>query len=305
LPSITQERIGELVKTALQVLSENDGHLSSREVMRFAEKRLNLTEYELEKLPSGIVRWENVIQWYTVDSVKAGWLIKRDGIWYLTEEGRKALSLDSLTFFKTATQKYKEAIAARRRAEPSAAQQLTGGIREAAVDEEAIDRDTATALENAQSTARSEIEAFIKALGPYPFQDLVAALLRGMGYFTPFVAPVGPDGGLDILAYKDPLGSVAPRLKVQVKHRREQKVTVKEVRELVSLLSRDGDTGLIVSSGGFTSEAAIEMRRAAQHVEKIDLNDFIRMWDEYYDRMKEEDRRLLPLKRVAFLAPSE
>ena len=305
MPSITQERIGELVKTALQVLSENDGHLSSREVMRFAEKRLNLTEYELEKLPSGIVRWENVIQWYTVDSVKAGWLIKRDGIWYLTEEGRKALSLDSLTFFKTATQKYKEAIAARRRAEPSAAQQLTGGIREAAVDEEAIDRDTATALENAQSTARSEIEAFIKALGPYPFQDLVAALLRGMGYFTPFVAPVGPDGGLDILAYKDPLGSVAPRLKVQVKHRREQKVTVKEVRELVSLLSRDGDTGLIVSSGGFTSEAAIEMRRAAQHVEKIDLNDFIRMWDEYYDRMKEEDRRLLPLKRVAFLAPSE
>jgi restriction system protein len=125
-----------------------------------------------------------------------------------------------------------------------------------------------------------------------------------MGYYTPFVAPVGPDGGLDILAYKDPFGSVAPRLKVQVKHR-DQKVTVKEVRELVSLLSRAGDAGLIVSSGGFTSEAAIEIRRAAQHVEKMDLNDLIRMWDEYYDNMKEEDRRLLPLKRVAFLAPSD
>jgi restriction system protein len=272
--------------------------------MRLAEKRLNLSDHEREKLPSGAVRWENVIQWYTVDSVKAGWLIKRDGIWYLTEEGRKAMSLDPLTFFKTAGQKYREALAARRRAEPVAAQQLTGEIREVAVEEEALHRDAATALENAQSTARSEIENFINGIGPYEFQDLVAALLRGMGYYTPFVAPGGPDGGLDILAYKDPFGSVAPRLKVQVKHR-DQKVTVKEVRELVSLLSRDGDAGLIVSSGGFTSEAGMEIRRAPQHVEKMDLNDFIRMWDEYYDNMKEEDRRLLPLKRVAFLAPSD
>lgn len=304
MPGITQERIGELVKTAFQVLSENEGHLSSRDIMRLAEKRLNLSDYEREKLPSGAVRWENVIQWYTVDSVKAGWPIKRDGIWYLTEDGKKAMSLDPLTFFKTAGQKYKEALAARRRAEPAGTQQLTVEVREVAVEEEALHRDAATALENAQSTARSEIENFINGIGPYEFQDLVAALLRGMGYYTPFVAPQGPDGGLDILAYKDPFGSVAPRLKVQVKHR-DQKVNVKEVRELVSLLSRDGDAGLIVSSGGFTSEAATEIRRAAQHVEKLDLNDLIRMWDEYYDNMKEEDRRLLPLKRVAFLAPSD
>jgi restriction system protein len=302
LPTITQERIGEFVKTAFQILAENDGRLPSRDVIRFAEPRLHLNDHEREQLPSGVVRWQNALHWYTVDSVKAGWLIKRNGVWYLTDEGRKAISLDPLTFFKTAGQKYEEAIAARRVSAPAIIHEKSGVVVGVAIGEEAISRATATALENAESMARSEIEDYIDSLGPYEFQDLVAALLRGMGYFTPFVAPRGKDGGLDILAYRDPLGSTAPRLKVQVKHR-EDKVKVGEVRELVSLLTRDGDAGLIVSSGGFTSDAESEIRRAPRHVEKIDLNDLIQMWDDHYDQMQEEDRRLMPLKRVAFLAP--
>jgi len=163
-----------------------------------------------------VPRWENALRWYTVDSVKAEWLIKRNGVWYLTDEGRKALNLDPLTFLKTAGQKYKNAIAARRVSASPIIQEKAGEVRDVAVDEDAIKRATTTAFENAESMARSEIEDYINALGPYEFQDLVAALLRGMGYFTPFVAPQGKDGGLDILAYRDPLGSVAPRLKVQV-----------------------------------------------------------------------------------------
>jgi restriction system protein len=73
-----------------------------------------------------------------------------------------------------------------------------------------------------------------------------------MDYYTPFVAPRGKDGGVDIPAYRDPVGSVPPRLKVQVKHR-EQKVNVSEVRELMGLLAKEGDVGLIVSSGSFNS----------------------------------------------------
>ena len=103
LPSITQERTGEFVKTAFQVLAENDGHLPSRDVVQLAGKRLHLNAHELELLPSGVPRWENALRWYTVDSVKAEWLIKRNGVWYLTDEGRKAISLDPLTFFNSGT----------------------------------------------------------------------------------------------------------------------------------------------------------------------------------------------------------
>jgi len=41
------------------------------------------------------------------------------------------------------------------------------------------------------------LQQYINAKNPYEFQELVAALLRGMGYYTPFVAPKGKDGGVD------------------------------------------------------------------------------------------------------------
>ena len=59
-------------------------------------------------------------------------------------------------------------------------------------------------FERAEGEALAEIEAYIDGLSAYEFQDLVAALLRGMGYATPFVAEPGPDGGTDVLAYSDP-----------------------------------------------------------------------------------------------------
>ena len=37
----------------------------------------------------------------------------------------------------------------------------------------------------------------------------------------------------------------------------------------------------------------------------IDGNDFIDMWQEYYDKMSDEDKNTLPLKRIAFLGNNE
>jgi predicted Mrr-cat superfamily restriction endonuclease len=34
-----------------------------------------------------------------------------------------------------------------------------------------------------------------------------------------YVAPPGPDGGIDLIAHTDPLGTTGPRIKVQVKRR--------------------------------------------------------------------------------------
>jgi restriction system protein len=296
MPGINKERVGQIVKEALEVLAENEGHLPTRDVIQKTEKKLKLTEYEravYEK--SGYIRWQSVLHFYSIDCVKAGWLRKHKGVWYLTDEGRQALKLDPLSLIQSATEKYKEW----RQSQPEPQLEEVGEP----TGEPAIARKTA--FEQAVSMARAEIEDHIHSLGPYEFQDLVAALLRGMGYYTPFIAAPGKDLGVDILAYKDPFGSTAPRVKVQVKHRRNQKVTAKEVRELVSLLAKEGDAGLIVSSGGFTADAEVEIRRSARHVEKVDLNDLITLWDDHYDRMKEEDRAYLPLRRVPFLAPRD
>ena len=124
-----------------------------------------------------------------------------------------------------------------------------------------------------------------------------------MGYYTPFIAPRGKDGGIDVIAYRDPLGTIAPRIIVQVKHL-QLKTTVQEIRELAGLLGRDGDNGLFVSTGGFTSDAEHEISRSGRHMEKMDLETFIRFWKRHYEAMEGVDKAIMPLRNILFLAPT-
>lgn len=91
---------------------------------------------------------------------------------------------------------------------------------------------------------------------------------------------------------------------VQVKHR-EQKVNVRDVRELEGLLRRDGDIGLIVSSGGFTNEVSREIRSSVKHIETMDLDRLISLWQQHYGKARESAKTLLPLVQVHYLAPLE
>jgi restriction system protein len=141
-------------------------------------------------------------------------------------------------------------------------------------------------------------------LAPSDFQDLVTALLRGMGYHVAWVAPPGPDGGMDVVAFPDPLGTGRPRLKVQVK-RKQDRVAVEGLRSFLALLG-DQDVGLFVAAGGFTKEAEAEARRQERRqVTLLDLKRLFDLWVEYRDRIPEEGRQLLPLRPVYYLAPRE
>lgn len=69
------------------------------------------------------------------------------------------------------------------------------------------------------SRKRSGGVSILRGYAPYEFQDLSAAVLRAMEYYTPLVAPLGKDGGFDIIAYRHALGTQQPRIKMQIKHR--------------------------------------------------------------------------------------
>jgi restriction system protein len=115
--------------------------------------------------------------------------------------------------------------------------------------------------------------------------------------------PQGKDGGIDVIAYRDPLGTISPRVKVQIKHR-ESSAAVQEVRQLMGLLQKDGDVGMFVSSGGFTPDAKSTARGSHVHVELIDFDRFISLWQEFYPKLTDEDKSLLPLMPIYFYAPS-
>lgn len=166
-------------------------------------------------------------------------------------------------------------------------------------DEEGKEQETTT--DEIEQLAYEKIEKFINSKNAYEFQDLAAALLRGMGYFTPFVAPTGKDGGIDIIAYRDPLGTSSPRIKVQIKHR-ETATSVQDVRQLMVLLQKDGDVGIFISTGGFTPDAKNTARAANVHVELVDLTRFITLWQEFYQKLTDEDKSKLPLIPIYMLA---
>jgi Restriction endonuclease len=138
--------------------------------------------------------------------------------------------------------------------------------------------DRSFVLESAEGQALAEIEEYVNALSPYEFQEVVAALLRGMGYATPFEAGRGPDGGTDILAYPDPIGVNTPRIRVQVKHRPSQKSTREEIATLRGVIRQDRDIGLFVSTSGFTNDAIREARHGATHIELMELDRFLDQW---------------------------
>jgi restriction system protein len=72
----------------------------------------------------------------------------------------------------------------------------------------------------------------------------------------------------------------------------------------MGLLQKDGDVGMFVSSAGFTPDAKTTARGSHVHVELIDLDRFIALWQEFYPKLSDDDKALLPLVRIYLYAPS-
>ena len=288
----------KVIYAALKIIKENGGEMSGRNVVEKVGERVQFNEWDKEQYEkTGNIRWRSILQFFSIDCVKAGFLIKKKGIWFITEEGEEALKLGEVGLLNKATAKYREW----REKHPK-----SDRTKEAEVSDIEIEQISKNlTLDQIEQLAIESVKQEILAKNPYEFQDLAAALLRGMGYYTPFVSPKGKDGGVDIIAYRDPLGTATPRIKVQVKHREATAASVQEVRQLMGILQKDGDVGIFISTGGFSPDAKNTARDSHIHVELIDLDRFILLWQEFYNKLSDEDKTLLPLLPFYFYAPSE
>ncbi|MBR4572040.1 MAG: restriction endonuclease [Prevotella sp.] len=285
-------------KTIYAVMKEivrRGGSIPAKEIYPFVNDNVELTDWERE--PAGkmkYIRWTNSFQFYSIDYQKAGFIIKKNGSWYITPEGENVLSKSPEEVMNMARAAYIEW--KRLRDE--------GDDTEEEPTDETAEKDNAMNLDLLESNAREGIRQFIISKSPYEFQDMVAALLRAMGYYTPFVAPKGKDGGIDIIAYMDPLGARTPRIKVQVKHKPESAIGAADIRALLGVL-RTGDIALFVTSGTFSADAKSTGTSSREFIRLIDGDEFIDMWQEYYDKMSDDDKNMLPLKRISFLGNNE
>jgi restriction system protein len=295
MAEITRRRCGEMLRGLFEVLMPLADGLPAAEALEEVAKVVPPTPFELGTFKSGGRRYEKIIRWSTVDCVKAGWLVKSHGRWTITDDGKKAYAQmpDPEVFYKRAVHLYQ--VWKKGQVELDPVDPLPdpndGNGKRASI-----------TFEEAEEQAWSEIEQHFSVMPPFEFQDLVAALLRGMGYHVGWVAPAGKDGGVDITAYNDPLGTRPPRIKVQVK-RQQAKVSVDGLRSFMALLGND-DVGIFVNAGGFTKDAEDEARtQASRRVTLLDLEKLVDLWKEHYRKIDEKDRRRLPLEPIYFLAP--
>ena len=126
---------------------------------------------------------------------------------------------------------------------------------------------------------------------------LVAGVLEAEGFFTE-ISPPGPDGGIDIFAGRGPLGLDSPRLIVQVKSS-QSPVDVKIVRELHGVMTAHGaDQALLVAWGGVTRAAHKELHNQFFRIRLWDADNLLEAVLRNYDKLSEDLRANLPLKRI-------
>ena len=283
---------------ALTILSKNGGSMHIRLLTQEIEKTVELSAWEKETLENtGNIRWQSCMHFTSVDYVRAGYLIKKKGTWTITPEGEEALKLGPEKLRDEAWKRYREWY--RGKEQPKVEKPT-------ALPEEENDpaKETMIELETLEERAANGIREYLKSKNPYDFQDLVASLLKAMGYYIQSVAPRGKDGGIDIVAYVDPLGAQTPRIKVQVKHKPDTAIGAADVRALLGIL-KAGDIALFVTSGTYSTDAKHAASSADKFIHLIDGDEFIEMWQEYYDKMSDDDKNMLPLKRISFLGNNE
>jgi restriction system protein len=150
--------------------------------------------------------------------------------------------------------------------------------------------------ERAENYAQDFVISILKALEPYRFEHFVGALLRAMGYRTTVTQKSG-DGGVDVIANRDPLGIEPPIIKVQCK-RTTSTIGGPVVQQLAGALAHGGsELGLFVTLGSYAPDA-LHMERTRQDLRLINGSKLVELVFEHYAALESEWKRLLPLRPV-------
>ena len=153
--------------------------------------------------------------------------------------------------------------------------------------------------------ARDQVVATIRSrFREHELARLVGAVLDAEGWVTD-VSPPGPDGGVDILAGRGPLGLNAPRLCVQVKSENNP-ANVTTYRTLQgSMQTFNAEQGLLVCWAGFNRAVLREARQGHFSVRLWDSSALVDAIYSNYQQLPAEIQAELPLKRVWMLIAEE
>ena len=166
-----------------------------------------------------------------------------------------------------------------------------------------VDQDTEDA--DLEEQAHDQIAKLINArFKGHKLTQLVEAILKAQGYTT-YLSPEGPDGGVDILAGAGPLGFGQPQLCVEVKSG-DTPIDRASVDKLIGAVTKfNAHQGLFVSWGGFKTNVQKELAPSFFRMRLWTQKELFEALFANYDRLDDEIKAELPLKRIWTVAAQE
>ncbi len=207
-------------------------------------------------------RFDNQVAWARFYLTRAGFLdASRYGVWSLTEAGQSRIGMNleqSLELFKS----LQSTFAKNRKGKPPE------------INDETVAPESELELGDSQGDFRQAYLARLQALSSEGFERFARRLLLESGFQEVVVTGRSRDGGIDGIGRLQVNPMVSTKVVFQCK-RYIHNVRVEQVRDFRGAMSGRSENGIIITTGGFTSDAREEARRDG--VVPIELVDSARL----------------------------
>lgn len=147
-------------------------------------------------------------------------------------------------------------------------------------------------------------ERIIQKFKGHRMEDLINEILKAKG-FTTYRSPEGADHGVDLLASPDTLGFGSPKICIQVKTN-DTPIDRPTLDQLIGTMSNyNADYGMLVSWSGFKTSVIREIPKQFFKVRLWDSRTIIQEIFNNYEKLSDDIRSEIPLKRVWMLNVEE
>lgn len=263
----------KVIFAAMTILRDGGGQMKAADIFDAIPQKLTLDDWALEVIESnGLARWRTYVHFFSVDAVKAGYLLKAKGIWQITSSGAQALLLGELGYFFAAREGYRAWKRQQLNSSETAAPQGIDAD-DISVTQEPPEDQFERLRKEVNSVLAAEILEVVKTNSWQFFERLVVQLLLAMGYGGTggmgLALQRGGDGGVDGFINQDKLG--LDIVYVQAKRWVDQTVGRPEIQQFVGALAgRQANRGVFITTSRFSAEARDYVRPLHVRVILID-----------------------------------
>lgn len=204
----------------------------------------------------------------------------------------------ALTLFKVSKHTHEFLAALKSRTED--VEHVTAVVEKAAArntpEDEPSDEPRASRIE--RHTRDFVLESLLERITHRQFEEFAADLLRALGYQARVTA-YSQDGGVDVIAHKDPLGVEPPLIKIQCKHKTAT-ISAPEVQQLIGTQGT-GELVVFMTLGAYSRDA-VALERQRPGLRLITGEDIVSLVLEHYASLPERWRTLMPLTPLLVVA---